>query len=175
MSDSAILWTVALQAPLPMGFSKQEYWSGLPFPSPRDLSNPGIEPGSLTSPWQAGSLLLVPPGKLSQIYLAHFYHLFFFSFLSYLHFLKVSTNVLLAKSVQLSFFSVLQGFTTSFTYYTLPSDNSILLHVQQYKHFFDSVLSFSFLLFCAVTVHFTGMDAINWGPPWWLSGNEPSC
>ena len=38
-------WTVAYQAPPPMGFSRQEYWSGLPFPSPGDLPNPGIEPG----------------------------------------------------------------------------------------------------------------------------------
>ena len=38
-------WTVALQAPLSMGFPKQEYWSGLPFPSPGDLPNPGIESG----------------------------------------------------------------------------------------------------------------------------------
>ena len=37
-------WTVAYQAPLSMGFSRQEYWSGLPFPSPGDLLNPGIEP-----------------------------------------------------------------------------------------------------------------------------------
>ena len=40
------LWTVALQAPLCMGFSRQEYWSGLPFPSPGDFPHPGIEPGS---------------------------------------------------------------------------------------------------------------------------------
>ena len=39
-------WTVAHQAPLSMGFSRQEYWNGLPFPSPRDLPNPGIEPRS---------------------------------------------------------------------------------------------------------------------------------
>ena len=39
-------WTVAYQAPPSMGFSRQEYWSGLPFPSPGDLPNPGIEPGS---------------------------------------------------------------------------------------------------------------------------------
>ena len=39
-------WTVTFQAPLSMGFSRQEYWSGLPFPSPGDLPNPGIEPGS---------------------------------------------------------------------------------------------------------------------------------
>ena len=40
------LWTVAYQAPLFMGFSKQEYWSGLPFPAPEDLPDPGIEPRS---------------------------------------------------------------------------------------------------------------------------------
>ena len=39
-------WTVARQAPLSMGFSRQEYWSGLPFPSPGDLPDPGIEPRS---------------------------------------------------------------------------------------------------------------------------------
>ena len=50
----AITWTVACQAPLSMGFSRQEYWSGLPFPSPGDLPDPGIEPGSPTL--QADSL-----------------------------------------------------------------------------------------------------------------------
>ena len=39
-------WTVAYQIPPSMGFSRQEYWSGLPFPSPGDLPDPGIEPGS---------------------------------------------------------------------------------------------------------------------------------
>ena len=52
-------WTVACQAPLSMGFSRQEYWSGLPFPSPGNLPDPGIEPKSLASPaLQADSLLL---------------------------------------------------------------------------------------------------------------------
>ena len=46
MSESAIPWTVACQAPLSMEFSRQEYWSGLTFPSPGDLPNPGIKPGS---------------------------------------------------------------------------------------------------------------------------------
>ena len=41
-------WTVAYQASQSMGFSKQEYWSGVPFPSPGDLPDPGIEPGSPT-------------------------------------------------------------------------------------------------------------------------------
>ena len=49
------------QAPLSMGFSRQEYWSGLPFPSPADLPDPGTEPESLTL--QADSLLSEPPGK----------------------------------------------------------------------------------------------------------------
>ena len=43
-------WTVAHQAPPSMGFSRQEYWSGLPFRSPGDLPNPGIEPAPLASP-----------------------------------------------------------------------------------------------------------------------------
>ena len=50
------LWTVAHQAPLSMGFPRQEYWSGLPFPSPGDLAGSGIKPRLLL--WQADSLLL---------------------------------------------------------------------------------------------------------------------
>ena len=50
-------WTVAHQAPLSMGFSRQEYWSGLPFPSPRDLLEPGIEPSSVLPPALAGGFL----------------------------------------------------------------------------------------------------------------------
>ena len=56
---TAALWTVAHQASLSMGFSRQEYWSELPFPPPGDLPNPGIE--LLPLRWQAGSLLPVPP------------------------------------------------------------------------------------------------------------------
>ena len=48
------LWTVARQAPLSMGSSRQEYWSGLPCPPPGDLPNPGIKPTSLESPALAG-------------------------------------------------------------------------------------------------------------------------
>ena len=47
-------WTVAYQASLSMGFSRQEYWSGLPFPPPGDLPNPRIKPASLSSPTLAG-------------------------------------------------------------------------------------------------------------------------
>ena len=61
----ATLWTVAYQAAPSMGFSKQEYWSGLPLPSPGDLPDPGIEPRSPTL--EADVLTSVPPGKLSNI------------------------------------------------------------------------------------------------------------
>ena len=61
----AILRTIDCQAPLSMGFPRQEYWSGLPCPPPGRLLDPGIEPASLMSPALAGpgSLPLVPPGK----------------------------------------------------------------------------------------------------------------
>ena len=54
-------WTVVYQAPQSMEFSRQEYWSGLPFPSPGDLPNPGIEPRCPTL--QADALPSEPPGK----------------------------------------------------------------------------------------------------------------
>ena len=54
-------WTVACQAPLPIGFPNQEYWSGLPCPLPGDLPNQGIKPRSPAL--QADSLLSEPPGK----------------------------------------------------------------------------------------------------------------
>ena len=62
MSDSfATPWTVAHQAHLSTGFSRQEYWSGLPFPSPGDLPDPGVEP---MSPVLAGRFFTSgPPGK----------------------------------------------------------------------------------------------------------------
>ena len=57
-------WTVAHQAPLSMGFSRQEFWSGLPFSPPGGLPDPEIEPLSLASPELAGrSFAIVPPGK----------------------------------------------------------------------------------------------------------------
>ena len=54
-------WTVVYQAPLSMGFSRQAYWSGLPFPSPGDLPDPGIEHGSPAL--QADAVTSEPPGK----------------------------------------------------------------------------------------------------------------
>ena len=55
-------WTIAYQAPQFMEFSRQEYWSGLPFPSSQDLPDPGIDPGS--SALRADALPSEPPGKL---------------------------------------------------------------------------------------------------------------
>ena len=65
-------WTVACWAPLSVGFLRQEYWSGLPFPSPGDLPNPGIEPAS---PALAGGLFSPePPGKPTVcIYVHHIF------------------------------------------------------------------------------------------------------
>ena len=60
----ATLWTVVHQAPLSMGFLRQEYWSGLPFLSPGDLPDPGIKPTSLASPALAGRFFTTElPGK----------------------------------------------------------------------------------------------------------------
>ena len=62
VSNSATSWTVAHQAPLSLGFFGQQYWSGLPFPTPGDLPNPGIKP---VYPALAGEFFTTePPGKL---------------------------------------------------------------------------------------------------------------
>ena len=62
LSDSETLWTVARQAPLSMGLSRQGYWSGLPCPPPGDLPDPGVEPASPALEADA-SLRSQPPGK----------------------------------------------------------------------------------------------------------------
>ena len=54
-------WTVACQTPLSVGFSRQEYWSGLPFPTLGDLPNPRIEPVSSVSPASAGKFFTTEP------------------------------------------------------------------------------------------------------------------
>ena len=61
MSDSVTFWTIPRHAPLSMGFSREEYWSGLPFPPPGGLPDPGIEPRS--SALRVDSLLSEPQGK----------------------------------------------------------------------------------------------------------------
>ena len=92
MSDSfETPWTIACQAPLSLGLSRQEYWSGLPFPLPWDLPNPGIEPASLVSPVLAGGFsttespgkpqmysirrILFPPLSLSTYYNSNYKYL----------------------------------------------------------------------------------------------------
>ena len=67
MSDSFVmLWTVASQAPLSMGFPRKEYWSGLPIPSPGDLPDPRIKP---ESPVLAGGFFTTEqPGKPNEYY-----------------------------------------------------------------------------------------------------------
>ena len=66
MPDSSTIWTVAHQAPLSMGFPKQEYWSGLPFPLPGGLPDPGIEPVSLAL--ADGFFTTEPPRKPKSSY-----------------------------------------------------------------------------------------------------------
>ena len=74
MSDFFVTpWTVSCQVPLSLGFPRQEYWSELPFPSPGDLPNPGIEP---MSPALAGRFFTSePPGKpLCMVYVYLYLH-----------------------------------------------------------------------------------------------------
>ena len=77
MSDSAIPWIVACPTPLSMEFPRQEYWSGLSFPSPGDLPDPRIKPRSPAL--QAGSLPTEPPGKPLCIYTHYAFPSFLFS------------------------------------------------------------------------------------------------
>ena len=90
-------WTVAHQAPLSMGFSRQEYWSGLPCPPPGDLPNPGMEPTSPESPGlQVNFLPLCYQGSLYfyGYILALFFRLlnFFFLSLGFLWFLRETVS-----------------------------------------------------------------------------------
>ena len=74
MSDSVIPWSVVYQASLSIGFSRQVYWSGLPFPSPGDLPNPGIEPRSPAL--QADALRSEPPGKPKDRFIPRYFIFF---------------------------------------------------------------------------------------------------
>ena len=69
VSNSVILWLVACQVPLPMGFSRQEYWNGLPCPPPGGLPDPGIKPASLMSPALEGGFFTT-----STIWEAHIWY-----------------------------------------------------------------------------------------------------
>ena len=70
---SSTLWTVARQAPLSVGFSRQEYWSELPFPPLGDLADPGIEPGSLMSSALAGRFFIAGVTWEAHSWLRHAY------------------------------------------------------------------------------------------------------
>ena len=85
ISDSAKLWTLAHQPPLPTEFSRQEYWSRLPFPTPGDLPNPGIKPKSLVSPALVGDSL--PLGKPQMYLLTISYYVFLHLSISNCHYL----------------------------------------------------------------------------------------
>ena len=69
----AIIWTVALQAPLSMGFSRQEYWNGFLCPPPGDLPHPGVEPAFLMSPELAGRFFTTPNGTWETLYSVYKY------------------------------------------------------------------------------------------------------
>ena len=92
------LWTVAHQAPLSMGFSRQEYWSGLPFPSPGDPPDPRIKPVSLASPASSGGFFTtVPAGKLlstEDTNVRKIILVYFFFFLDAGHFQKSFLSLL---------------------------------------------------------------------------------
>ena len=67
MSDSAAPWTVDCQNPLPVKFSRQEYWSGVPFPTPEDLPNPGIYPSTAPPALASGFFTTSTTGKPSVL------------------------------------------------------------------------------------------------------------
>ena len=149
------LWTVAHQAPLSMGFSRQEYWSGLPYPPPGDLPYPGTEPRSLLSPVLAGrffstSTTLVVFMILFSSVKASFS---FFSVLVLLHILSLhSLNSISVLSWDLSWYLVqkmiyssLSPFKTNF-YATFPSVLSGLCCSQE-VHVMGSQSACSFSIF----------------------------
>ena len=70
-------WTLACQAPLSLGFSRQEYWSGLPFPTPGDLPDPGIELKTFKSPVLVGGFFTTSATQeaLFTLYLALYFHI----------------------------------------------------------------------------------------------------
>ena len=79
----ATIWTVGHQAPVSMEFSRQKYWSGLSFPTPGELPDPGMEPPSLMDPALAGGFLTtVPPAKPLKIFRVFFCSVFAFSYVN---------------------------------------------------------------------------------------------
>ena len=77
MSDSVTPWTVAYEAPVSMGFSRQGYWSRLPFPPPGGLPYVGIEPVSPVSPTLAGRFFTMEPTKIPAELVFKYYLILF--------------------------------------------------------------------------------------------------
>ena len=100
------LWTVGLQDPLSMGFSRHEYWSGLPFPSPGDLSNSGIEPTSPVSPALAAGSYYCTTWKANAL-IRRFVIFFFGSFVPIGFFFQNNySNMLLQEAVYNTLFKI---------------------------------------------------------------------
>ena len=118
-------WTVACQTPLSMGFSRQEYWSGLPFPSPGDLPDPGMEPGSPAL--QAGSLLSEPAGKPC------------------LQFMHIYLKLPLPSLLILSLFSITQIFVCSLTHSIICT--GLLLHAKYCSRYLNKIQILVFVEF----------------------------
>ena len=95
MSNSVTPWTEAYQASPSMGFSRQEYWSGLPFSFPGDHPHPGIEPGFPAL--EADALTSEPPGKPS-VYLVYFKNLYQYLTVLYTKSFKVQIEQISAKN-----------------------------------------------------------------------------
>ena len=83
MSDP-LLWIVAHHVPLSMVFSRQEYWSVLLCPSPRDLPEPGIEPASLTSPAFAGGFFTTSTSWDVHVYIQVYVNIYIYNYIYYL-------------------------------------------------------------------------------------------
>ena len=108
-------WTVACQAPLSMGFSRQEYWSGLPFPSPGDLPNPGIEPGSPAL--QADSLPTQLQGKHFNILYIYIYiythtHIKYNAYSFTFNYVKFIINITHLCSTQFQKYTIMPSYCT---------------------------------------------------------------
>ena len=127
----AVPWTEACQAPLSMGFSRQEYWSGLPCPPPGNLPNPGIKPASPVTPaLQTDSLPTEPPEKPPHTYILYFRFFFIIGYYKILYIISCAIQYILVvyfieSRVCLSdFFSMLyKGTYQSHTCSTFQQDS----------------------------------------------------